>query len=104
MPEKQIISALCWLLVGLLAGIIHMAALWLNVQFLMRPGKRPVAIAMLVGRFFLLGGLLYLAARSGTAAFLWATGGVLVARPLILRFMKARLDPDFQIGEEGPLR
>lgn len=77
-----------------------MAALWVNVQFLMTHSRRPVAIAMLLGRFLLLGGLLYLAARSGTASFLWATCGVLVARPLVLRIMKARIGPGVRIGEE----
>lgn len=104
MPEKEIFTSLGWLLAGLLAGSVHVAALWVNVQFLMTPSRRPLAIAMLLGRFLVLGGLLYLAARSGTASFLWATCGVLVARPLVLRIIKARIGPGFRIGEEGPLR
>lgn len=104
MTEKEILTCLGWLLAGLLAGSIHVAALWVNVQFLMTSSRRPVAIAMLLGRFLLLGGLLYLAARSGTAPFLWATCGVLVGRPLVLRIMKARTDPGFRTGEEGPLQ
>ena len=103
MSEREIITSLGWLLAGFLAGSVHVAALWINVQFLMRPGKRAVALAMLTGRFLLLGGLLYVAARSGTASFLWATCGVLVARPLILRLMKDRLGPGFETGRERHL-
>ncbi|WP_408873449.1 ATP synthase subunit I [Gluconobacter roseus] len=104
MPEKEIIISIGWLLAGLAAGSVHVAALWINVQFLMRPGKRPVALVMLLGRFLLLGAVLFVAAWNGTAAFLWATCGVLVARPLVLRLMKDRVGPEVAMGEEGHLR
>lgn len=104
MTEKAIFHSLGWLLAGLLAGSIQMGALWINVQLLMRPEKRPLAVALIIGRFLLLVVVIYLAARNGTASFFLASFGVLVTRPLILRFMKTRMDPGLQIGEEGPLR
>jgi len=72
-------------LVGAGAGAIFFRALWWNTRIMIGGGSVGTAVALLAGRFLLLGALLTLSALEGGAPLLAAATGVFVGRFLTLR-------------------
>jgi F1F0 ATPase subunit 2 len=81
----MLLSLAAHLAVGIMAGSLYFRALWWNTRRLASGGRATTAIALSIGRFILLGGLLLLASREGALPLLILALGVLVARFAIMR-------------------
>ncbi|MGB7973012.1 MAG: ATP synthase subunit I [Roseiarcus sp.] len=66
-------------------GMVYFRGVWWNARLFASGGRVTAAIALGLGRFILLGGLLALAALEGALPLLAMALGVLVARPLVMR-------------------
>jgi F1F0 ATPase subunit 2 len=74
------------LLLGFLAGFAYFHALWRNARALVSGRhKMPATVAMAFGRFILLAGLLFLAAKAGAMVLLLTAAGVLAGRFVVMR-------------------
>lgn len=69
---------------GIGVGIFYFQAVWWNAHFLALGGRATIAIALVIGRFVLLGGLLALASLEGALPLLMMALGILVARSAVL--------------------
>ena len=70
---------------GGVLGVVYFRALWWNVRLFAQGGRVTTAIALAMGRFVLLGGLLGLASLEGALPLLAMALGVLIARSAVLR-------------------
>ncbi len=70
---------------GIGLGLLYLRGLWWNARLLTSGGHVTTAIALGLGRFVLLGGLLALSALEGAPPLLAMALGVLIVRPLITR-------------------
>lgn len=73
------------LAVGFGLGLLYFRGVWWNARLFASGGRMTTAVALGLGRFILLGGLLALAALEGALPLLAMTLGVLIARPLVMR-------------------
>lgn len=78
---------------GLLLGFVYFRAVWWNTRLFTRGGRAGIAIAVIIGRIVLLGGLLALASREGALPLLTMALGVLTARPMVMRKLLRRSVP-----------
>jgi hypothetical protein len=74
---------------GLLAGTLHFSLLRWNTSLYARPDRIGVGAALQVVRIGVLAGLLVVAARQGALPLLLMALGVLVARPVVMRWVAA---------------
>jgi hypothetical protein len=74
---------------GLLVGALHFSLLRWNTTFYARPGAVGLGAALQLARIGALGGVLVLAARQGALPLLLVALGVLIARPVVMRWMTA---------------
>jgi F1F0 ATPase subunit 2 len=79
------LSLAAHLAAGLGLGFFHFGALWRAARLLTGGGRATPAIAVLIGRWVLLGGLLALASLEGAPPLLAMALGVLLARSRVLR-------------------
>jgi F1F0 ATPase subunit 2 len=84
-PWAMLLSLAAHLAVGIMVGTLYFRALWWNTRRLALGGRATTAIALSVGRFVLLGGLLLLASREGALPLLILALGVLLARFVVMR-------------------
>lgn len=70
---------------GFGVGLLYFQGLWWNAQRLAAGGRLTTAIALGLGRFILLGGLLTLASLEGAPPLLAMALGMLIARPAVMR-------------------
>ncbi len=75
-----------FLLVGVTAGTLYFALLWWNTMIYLQAGRIWVAIAMHVLRLGTLAGLLTLVASHGVLPLLLTALGLLIARPVVMRW------------------
>ncbi len=75
-------------LVGAGAGVLFFRSLWWNTRIMVGVGRVSTAVALLVGRFLLIGALLTLAALEGAAPLLATATGVFIGRCFVLRAMR----------------
>jgi uncharacterized membrane protein (UPF0136 family) len=75
---------------GLLAGTLHFTLLRWNTSLYARPGRIGLGAALQVVRIGVLAGLLAMAARQGALPLLLMALGVLVARPVVMRWVAAQ--------------
>ncbi len=73
---------------GLLVGVAYFRALWWNAQLFAAGGRVSASIAVMAGRFALLGGVLVLAGREGALPLLLLALGVLTARFAVMRHVR----------------
>lgn len=73
---------------GLLIGLLYFRSLWWNARLFASGGRVRSTIALGLGRFVLLGGLLTLASLEGAPPLLAMSLGVLIARPIIMRHVR----------------
>jgi hypothetical protein len=73
------------LAVGIIAGGLYFHALWRSTRGIASGSGATTVIALSIGRFLLLGGLLFLASREGALPLLILALGVLVARFFVMR-------------------
>jgi F1F0 ATPase subunit 2 len=74
---------------GLCLGLLYFGGLWWNAHLLAEPGRMRVALAVMAGRFAMLGGALALAAWQGAQPLLAMAAGILVARFLVMHRVRA---------------
>jgi F1F0 ATPase subunit 2 len=73
---------------GILLGVIYFRGLWWNARLLASGGHLATSIALLLGRFALLGGILTLASLEGALPLLVMAMGILVARYAVMRGLR----------------
>ena len=73
---------------GIILGVLYFRSLWWNVCRFTEGGRATTAIALMIGRFILLGGLLMLASLEGALLLLITALGVLIARSAIVRTIR----------------
>ena len=73
---------------GFVLGILYFRGLWWNARLFGRGGHLPVSVALMIGRFALIGGLLTLASLEGALPLLAMTLGVLIARFRVMRTIR----------------
>jgi F1F0 ATPase subunit 2 len=73
---------------GIALGIFYFRCLWWNASRLVGGSRVTTTIALMIGRFVLLGGLLTLASLEGALPLLVMALGVLIARPAVLRRLR----------------
>ena len=76
---------------GVAVGVIFFLALRRGARTLVEGGPVTTAFALTLGRFGLVGALLFLAARAGAAPLLAASVGVFVGRFLVLRAVEKEI-------------
>jgi F1F0 ATPase subunit 2 len=70
---------------GIMLGIVYFRSLWWNARRFSEGGRVATTIAVMIGRFVLLGLLLTLASLVGALPLLLTALGVLVARSFVMR-------------------
>ena len=70
---------------GIVLGIFYFRGLWWNARQFTDGGRATATIALMVGRFALLGALLTLASLEGALPLLMMALGVLIARSAVVR-------------------
>ena len=66
-------------------GALFFRGLWRNARLIVEGGRVSTSVALIVGRFLLIGALLAVAALEGAAPLLVAALGVFVGRFFVLR-------------------
>jgi hypothetical protein len=74
---------------GLLAGALHFGSLRWNTVFYARPGRLWTAMGLQSARIAGLGGVLFATSLHGALPLLLTALGILVARPLVTRWVAA---------------
>ena len=80
-------SVLGFLALGFAAGMVHFTLLRWNTLLYARGGALAPAIGAQALRMAVTGAVLFTIAMHGALALLLAAGGMLIARPLVLRFV-----------------
>jgi F1F0 ATPase subunit 2 len=70
---------------GIGLGILYFRGLWWNARRLAQGGRMATTIAVMIGRFVLLGAVLTLASLEGALPLLVTALGVLLARAGVMR-------------------
>jgi F1F0 ATPase subunit 2 len=86
------LSLAAHLVAGIVVGVIYFRSLWWNARRFTMSGHVATTIAVMIGRFVILGLLLTLASLEGALPLLLIALGVLIARSAVVR----------RIGEIAP--
>ena len=70
---------------GVILGIVYFRSLWLNARRFTAGGRVATTIAVMIGRFVILGMLFTLASLEGALPLLLMALGVLIARSIVIR-------------------
>jgi F1F0 ATPase subunit 2 len=70
---------------GILLGLLYFRAVWWDARRFALGGRATTTIALMIGRFTALGGLLILASLEGALPLLVMALGVLIARSVVMR-------------------
>ncbi|MGF7212734.1 F1F0 ATPase subunit 2 [Skermanella aerolata] len=73
------------LIAGIMIGALYFSILWWNSRRLVLGGGMTATIALMIGRFVILAGLLTLASLQGALPLLVMALGVLIARSAVMR-------------------
>ncbi len=84
-PWAAALSLVVHLGAGVLLGVLYFRGLRWNVRLFAAGGHVAASIAVLVGRFVLLGGMLTLASLEGALPLLVMAAGLLLARYAVMR-------------------
>ena len=76
-----------FVLIGLLAGVLHFTLLRWNTVLYVRNSTLVPALGVQALRLAVTAAVLFVIALHGALALLLAAGGVLLARPAVLRFV-----------------
>jgi F1F0 ATPase subunit 2 len=79
------LSLVAHFVAGIMFGLFYFRTLWWNARRFTGGGRVATTIAMMIGRFVLLGGLLTLASLQGALPLLVMALGILIARSVVLR-------------------
>ena len=86
------LSLAAYLAAGIAVGVIYFRSLWWNARRFTAGDRTATTIAVMIGRFVVLGVVLTLASLEGALPLLLMALGVLIARSVVVR----------QIGEVTP--
>ncbi len=81
----KFLSSAAHLTAGIVLGFFYFRSLWWNTCRFTGGGRVTTTIALMIGRYALLGGLLMLASLEGALPLLMMALGVLIARSVVLR-------------------
>jgi F1F0 ATPase subunit 2 len=81
----MLLSLLAHLAAGIALGILYFRGLWWSAHRFAEGGRAATTIALMIGRFALLGGLLTLARLEGALPLLAMTLGLFIARSAVMR-------------------
>jgi F1F0 ATPase subunit 2 len=70
---------------GIIVGVLYFRSLWWNARRITAGGRVSTTIAVMIGRFVVLGVLLTLASLEGALPLLVMALGILIARALVMR-------------------
>jgi len=79
------LALVAYVAAGAGAGVVFFRSLWWNTRLIVDGGPISKTVALIVGRFLLIGALLTLAAFEGAAPLLCTALGVFVGRFFVLR-------------------
>ncbi len=85
----MILGLVAHLAAGIAVGIVYFRSLWWNARRFAGGGRVTTTLALMAGRFALLGGLLALASLEGALPLLLMALGVLIARAVVMRAVRA---------------
>jgi len=81
----EVISLVTHMGAGILLGILYFRGLWWSVRRFSHSDRLVATLALMIGRFVLLGGLMTLASLEGALPLLVLALGVLAARSVVMR-------------------
>jgi F1F0 ATPase subunit 2 len=81
----MLLSLVAHFAAGIMLGLLYFRSLWWNARRFTGGGRVATTIAVMIGRFVLLGGLLTLASLEGTLPLLVMALGILIARSVVMR-------------------
>jgi hypothetical protein len=87
MDARKMIAALSFTAAGLLAGLLYFALLRWNTALYLGGGGLATAAFIQIARLAAVAGFLALAAQYGALPLLLTALGVLIARPLVTRWI-----------------
>jgi len=70
---------------GVVLGTIYFSGLWRTVRHFVAGARPMTTFLAMIGRFTLLGGVLTLVGLEGAMPLLALAGGLLIARPMVMR-------------------
>jgi F1F0 ATPase subunit 2 len=79
------LSLIAHFVAGIILGLLYFRSLWWNAHRFTGGGPLATTIAVMIGRFVLLGGLLTLASLEGALPLLVMALGILIARSVVIR-------------------
>jgi F1F0 ATPase subunit 2 len=79
------LSLAAHLVAGIVVGVIYFRSLWWNARRFTMGGHVATTIAVMIGRFVILGMVLTLASLEGALPLLLMAAGVLIARSAVVR-------------------
>jgi F1F0 ATPase subunit 2 len=80
----MLVSLSAHLAAGIVLGVLYFRSLWWTARQFAEGGRAATTIALMLGRFALLAGLLTLASLEGALPLLVMTLGVLIARSAVV--------------------
>ena len=81
----MLIGLAAHLAAGVVLGVLYFRSLWWNVCRFIGGGRAIATLALMIGRFFLMGASLVFASLEGALPLLVMTLGVFIARAVIMR-------------------
>ena len=79
------IALVAYLAIGISLGALYFGGVWWSAYLFVRSGRISTTIALLAGRFALLGGALTLVSLEGALPLLMTALGVLIGRFVVVR-------------------
>jgi F1F0 ATPase subunit 2 len=79
------VSLAAHLAAGIMLGVVYFRSLWWNARRVTEGARVATTIAVMIGRFVVLGVLLTLASLEGALPLLVMALGVLIARSVVMR-------------------
>ncbi|WP_213739338.1 ATP synthase subunit I [Bradyrhizobium sp. dw_411] len=80
-----LLSLVAHLAAGIVVGVLYFRSLWWNARRFTTGGRVSTTIAVMIGRFVILGMILTLASLEGALPLLLMALGVVIARPVVMR-------------------
>jgi F1F0 ATPase subunit 2 len=74
---------------GIMIGVLYFRTLWWNTRQFALGGRATTMIALMIGRFVVLGGVLAFASLEGAVPLLAMALGILIARFAVMRRVRA---------------
>ena len=83
------LTFLAYFVGGVVAGALYFTSLWWSTRRFAQGGRMIATVALMIGRFLLLGGVLVLASLQGALPLLLMTLGIFLARFVVTRRVRA---------------